>query len=173
MVPPSSCFSTLFTLRHPQTYDLAELGRYYRAYQAMMEYGKRFHRQEPSSTLTMRIWSAISTHRPGERSNTAIFLGRCPPQVFTKLEERYPRPVRLRCADWFTTPPSGDARTKARYCRCCGRSIDQRARAGVHGAPVRPVSRLDLLLEIGVRQPQDNVLEPSAPRPPEAVPTPH
>jgi tetratricopeptide (TPR) repeat protein len=31
-----SCFSSLFTAGHPYTYDLAELGRYYHAYQEMM-----------------------------------------------------------------------------------------------------------------------------------------
>ncbi|HXW29310.1 MAG TPA: tetratricopeptide repeat protein, partial [Xanthobacteraceae bacterium] len=36
-----SCFSTLFTRGHPYTYDLAELGRYYRAYQAMMEHWQK------------------------------------------------------------------------------------------------------------------------------------
>jgi tetratricopeptide (TPR) repeat protein len=36
-----SCFSTLFTWGHPYTYDLAELGRYYRAYQAMMAYWQK------------------------------------------------------------------------------------------------------------------------------------
>jgi tetratricopeptide (TPR) repeat protein len=33
-----SCFSTLFGGHAPQTYDLGELGRYYRAYAALMEY---------------------------------------------------------------------------------------------------------------------------------------
>jgi tetratricopeptide (TPR) repeat protein len=36
-----SCFSTLFTLGHAYTYDLAELGRYYRGYQAMMEHWQK------------------------------------------------------------------------------------------------------------------------------------
>jgi tetratricopeptide (TPR) repeat protein len=36
-----SCFSTLFTRGHPYTYDLAELGRYYRAYQAMMAHWQK------------------------------------------------------------------------------------------------------------------------------------
>ena len=36
-----SCFSTLFTVGHPYTYDLAELGRYHRAYQEMMEHWQR------------------------------------------------------------------------------------------------------------------------------------
>jgi tetratricopeptide (TPR) repeat protein len=36
-----SCFSTLFTLGHAYTYDLGELGRYYRAYQAMMEHWQK------------------------------------------------------------------------------------------------------------------------------------
>ncbi len=33
-----SCFSTLFTDNLPYTYDLAELGRYYRAYEALMNH---------------------------------------------------------------------------------------------------------------------------------------
>ena len=33
-----SCFSKLFAAGQPQTYDLAELGRYYRGYQALMEH---------------------------------------------------------------------------------------------------------------------------------------
>jgi tetratricopeptide (TPR) repeat protein len=33
-----SCFSLLFTDGHPQSYDLAELGRYYRAYATLMEH---------------------------------------------------------------------------------------------------------------------------------------
>jgi tetratricopeptide (TPR) repeat protein len=36
-----SCFSTLFTRGHPYSYDLAELGRYYRAYQVMMEHWQK------------------------------------------------------------------------------------------------------------------------------------
>jgi tetratricopeptide (TPR) repeat protein len=36
-----SCFSTLFTRGHPYTYELAELGRYYRAYQAMMAHWQK------------------------------------------------------------------------------------------------------------------------------------
>ena len=32
-----SCFSTLFVENMPYTYDLAELGRYYRAYEALMD----------------------------------------------------------------------------------------------------------------------------------------
>jgi hypothetical protein len=33
-----SCFSLLFAGDHPYSYDLAELGRYYRAYEALMEH---------------------------------------------------------------------------------------------------------------------------------------
>jgi tetratricopeptide (TPR) repeat protein len=36
-----SCFSTLFAMGHPHTYDLAELGRYFRAYEALMEHWRR------------------------------------------------------------------------------------------------------------------------------------
>jgi Flp pilus assembly protein TadD len=36
-----SCFSRLFTLEHNFTYDLAELGRYYRAYQRLMAHWQR------------------------------------------------------------------------------------------------------------------------------------
>lgn len=36
-----SCFSTLFTVGHPQTYDLAELGRYIHAYEKLMEHWRR------------------------------------------------------------------------------------------------------------------------------------
>jgi Flp pilus assembly protein TadD len=36
-----SCFSKLFTLEHNYTYDLAELGRYYRAYQRLMAHWHR------------------------------------------------------------------------------------------------------------------------------------
>ena len=36
-----SCFSTLFTVGHAYTYDLGELGRYYRAYQEMMEHWQK------------------------------------------------------------------------------------------------------------------------------------
>jgi tetratricopeptide (TPR) repeat protein len=43
-----SCFSTLFTRGHPYTYDLAELGRYYRAYQAMMAH---WQKTLPSGTI--------------------------------------------------------------------------------------------------------------------------
>jgi len=33
-----SCFTTLFSAGHPYSYDLRELGRYYRAYQTLMEH---------------------------------------------------------------------------------------------------------------------------------------
>lgn len=33
-----SCFSTLFVGHHPYSYDLGELGRYYRAYETLMEH---------------------------------------------------------------------------------------------------------------------------------------
>jgi tetratricopeptide (TPR) repeat protein len=36
-----SCFSTLFAMGHPHTYDLAELGRYFRAYERLMEHWRR------------------------------------------------------------------------------------------------------------------------------------
>jgi tetratricopeptide (TPR) repeat protein len=36
-----SCFSILFTKGQPHTYDLAELGRYYRAYEALMAHWRR------------------------------------------------------------------------------------------------------------------------------------
>src|SRR5262249_41022057 len=36
-----SCFSQLFTGRHPYSYDLAELGRYYRAYEALMAHWRK------------------------------------------------------------------------------------------------------------------------------------
>jgi tetratricopeptide (TPR) repeat protein len=36
-----SCFSTLFVGHHPYSYDLAELGRYYRAYETLMEHWRR------------------------------------------------------------------------------------------------------------------------------------
>ena len=36
-----SCFSILFAVGQPQTYDLAELGRYYRAYAALMQHWRR------------------------------------------------------------------------------------------------------------------------------------
>lgn len=36
-----SCFSTLFSESQPYTYDLAELGRYYRAYEALMDVWRR------------------------------------------------------------------------------------------------------------------------------------
>lgn len=43
-----SCFSTLFTLQHAYTYDLAELGRYYRAYQGLMEH---WHKALPDGAI--------------------------------------------------------------------------------------------------------------------------
>jgi tetratricopeptide (TPR) repeat protein len=36
-----SCFSLLFVGHHPYAYDLAELGRYYRAYEALMEHWRK------------------------------------------------------------------------------------------------------------------------------------
>ena len=36
-----SCFSTLFAMGHPHTYDLAELGRYIRAYEKLMAHWRR------------------------------------------------------------------------------------------------------------------------------------
>jgi Sulfotransferase family len=36
-----SCFSKLFAGEQPYAYDLAELGRYYRAYEALMEHWRR------------------------------------------------------------------------------------------------------------------------------------
>jgi hypothetical protein len=36
-----SCFSILFSTGQPHTYDLAELGRYYRAYETLMEHWRR------------------------------------------------------------------------------------------------------------------------------------
>ena len=36
-----SCFSTLFAIGHPHTYDLAELGRYIRAYEKLMAHWRR------------------------------------------------------------------------------------------------------------------------------------
>jgi tetratricopeptide (TPR) repeat protein len=36
-----SCFSTLFAMGHPHTYDLAELGRYIRAYENLMAHWRR------------------------------------------------------------------------------------------------------------------------------------
>ena len=36
-----SCFSTLFAMGHPHTYDLAELGRYIRAYETLMAHWRR------------------------------------------------------------------------------------------------------------------------------------
>jgi hypothetical protein len=36
-----SCFSILFAMGHPHTYDLAELGRYIRAYEELMEHWRR------------------------------------------------------------------------------------------------------------------------------------
>ncbi|HEX4211601.1 MAG TPA: tetratricopeptide repeat protein [Candidatus Binataceae bacterium] len=36
-----SCFSILFAVGHPHTYDLAELGRYIRAYERLMEHWRR------------------------------------------------------------------------------------------------------------------------------------
>jgi hypothetical protein len=36
-----SCFSTLFGGEQPHTYDLGELGRYHRAYEALMEHWRR------------------------------------------------------------------------------------------------------------------------------------
>jgi tetratricopeptide (TPR) repeat protein len=43
-----SCFSRLFMLEHNYTYDLAELGRYYRAYQRLMAH---WHRVLPSGRI--------------------------------------------------------------------------------------------------------------------------
>jgi Sulfotransferase family len=43
-----SCFSKLFTEGHFQTYDLAELGRYYRRYQALMAH---WHRVLPAGRI--------------------------------------------------------------------------------------------------------------------------
>jgi tetratricopeptide (TPR) repeat protein len=36
-----SCFSVLFTIGQPHSYDLAELGRYYRAYETLMEHWRQ------------------------------------------------------------------------------------------------------------------------------------
>ena len=36
-----SCYSKLFTDRHQYSYDLGELGRYYRAYETLMEHWRR------------------------------------------------------------------------------------------------------------------------------------
>ena len=49
-----SCFSTLFAMGHPHTYDLAELGRYIRAYENLMELGAVCCRKTRCSTFSMR-----------------------------------------------------------------------------------------------------------------------
>jgi Sulfotransferase family len=57
--PP--CFSKLFSQEQPFTYDLAELGRYYRAYQRLMDH---WHSVLPEGALLdVRTWSRISSAR--------------------------------------------------------------------------------------------------------------
>ena len=45
-----SCFSRFFVQGQPFSYDLAELGRYYRWYHDLMAHWRRFCRQAPCST---------------------------------------------------------------------------------------------------------------------------
>jgi tetratricopeptide (TPR) repeat protein len=53
-----SCFSTLFAENQPYTYDLAELGRYYRAYEALMDVWRRVAPQ--GMTLEVRYEDVVA-----------------------------------------------------------------------------------------------------------------
>jgi hypothetical protein len=53
-----SCFSRLFALEHNYTYDLAELGRYYRAYQRLMAHWH--HVLPPGRTLNVRYEELVA-----------------------------------------------------------------------------------------------------------------
>jgi hypothetical protein len=53
-----SCFSTLFTAGHPYAYDLAELGRYHRAHQEMMEHWRRALR--PGAILDLQYEDVVA-----------------------------------------------------------------------------------------------------------------
>ncbi len=51
-----SCFSILFSAEQNHTYDLAELGRYYRHYRALMAHCTVYCHPAASSTSIMKRW---------------------------------------------------------------------------------------------------------------------
>ena len=71
-----SCFSKLFAGELNFTYDLAELGRYYRAYEALMGIGVACCRTASCSTCNTRSWLRISAAGAPHRRILRARLGR-------------------------------------------------------------------------------------------------
>jgi Sulfotransferase family len=67
-----SCFSTLFAADHPHAYDLGELGRYYRAYAALMEH---WHDLFPVEVMIEVQYETLVTDFEGEARRIVAHCG--------------------------------------------------------------------------------------------------
>ena len=64
-----SCFSKLFTEGHAYSYDLAELGRYYRAYRRLMDYWRSV--LPPNAVLQVQYEALVEDFEPQARRMVA------------------------------------------------------------------------------------------------------
>ena len=67
-----SCFSKLFSRGHPYAYDLAELGRYYRGYEALMEHWRQVL---PEGTLLEVRYEDVVADLEGQARRMLAFCG--------------------------------------------------------------------------------------------------
>ena len=93
-----SCYSKLFTANVPFAYDLSELGRYYRAYDAMMSHWRAVLPAEVLLEVSYESLVADPESRRAASSSTAASAGI--PAVWTSTAPRasFARPARSRCA---------------------------------------------------------------------------
>ena len=97
-----SCFSKLFNEGQNHTYDLAELGRYYRHYQALMAH---WHRVLPPGRILDVRYEDVVADLEGQARRIIAHCGLnwdCVVSPFIKRNGRFSLPVRRRCASRST-----------------------------------------------------------------------
>jgi hypothetical protein len=110
-----SCFSKLFAFSQHQTYDLGELGRYYRRYQALMEH---WHRLLPPGRILDVRYEDVVADLEGQAALCLIAgsngIGAALPSTRPRgpCARRVPRRYAGRC----TGAPWGEPNSTRRFC---------------------------------------------------------
>jgi tetratricopeptide (TPR) repeat protein len=114
-----SCFSLLFSGALEFTYDLVELGRYYRAYLKVMHIGARCCRKGSCSRYSTKTSSTISRARRGASSRTAVWNGTTPVCPSITPSDRSAPQARPRCASRSITAQSDVGGCTKKSCSPC------------------------------------------------------
>ena len=117
-----SCFSILFNEGHEFTYDLAELGRYIHAYQALMEHWRQVLPEGFMLEVQYEDVVDISKERRDGSLPIADSNGTTPASLSTRRNDRsVPRAI-LRCGSRSIRVQSGAGALRSRASAVAGRA---------------------------------------------------